>query len=551
MAPRNEVERSHVYHDAVADANKTGVQVVDVVATRITEDHLNDKSREAFTWRSKAGFRMVLILLVMGMNQAGYGIDWGVISSINSNDMWHEYYGFGNSGHIIGVINALMTIGATVGAPFLSFADRWGRRSVNFAGCALTVIAAIIQAMAPNTGVLIFGRFVLGFGTALCTSSQYIAEVAPPHMRGRIVGVFGACFQVGSMAIIGIMAAISDWHSNWQWRTAFFIQALFPAFVCCTIFFLCPESPRFLVMSGQKEKARKVIADHMTTSGDPNSSFVDLMMYQMDESIETSAVGFRAVWDFRVFFTKGAGYRTFILLVYSIFQSWNGGGIIGLYLSPALDTIKINTQQTQLLINLGMVATYFVFTLFGAYIIDIFRRRTLIFAGLISIVIAQTCVTITSWQFEEQDHPRHLAYLVLFWMFSFQVCSASFIATMHNLYPVELLSLPLRAKGMGLYVLFQNCASTVHNYGIAVGIDKLKYKIWAVYIVYNTLQIIAAYFWFPETSKLNLEEIDHIFETPGANPVKLSVKIADAKHAQYKLDRQAEQSVAYSSGVQV
>ncbi|CRK28037.1 hypothetical protein BN1708_018328, partial [Verticillium longisporum] len=43
------------------------------------------------------------------------------------------------------------------------------------------------------------------------------------------------------------------------------------------------------------------------------------------------------------------------------------------------------------------------------------------------------------------------------------------------------------------------------------------------------------------TSKLNLEEIDHIFETPGANPVKLSVKIADAKHAQYKLDRQAEQ----------
>lgn len=71
MAPRNEVERSHVYHDAVADANKTGVQVVDVVATRITEDHLNDKSREAFTWRSKAGFRMVLILLVMGMNQAG------------------------------------------------------------------------------------------------------------------------------------------------------------------------------------------------------------------------------------------------------------------------------------------------------------------------------------------------------------------------------------------------------------------------------------------------------------------------------------------------
>lgn len=72
----------------------------------------------------------------------------------------------------------------------------------------------------------------------------------------------------------------------------------------------------------------------------------------------------------------------------------------------------------------------------------------------------------------------------------FQVISATFIATMHNLYPVELLSLPLRAKGMGLYGVIQGACGAVEAYGISIGISKVGYKIWCVYIVYNALQLV-------------------------------------------------------------
>lgn len=133
----------------------------------------------------------------------------------------------------------------------------------------------------------------------------------------------------------------------------------------------------------------------------------------------------------------------------------SGGGIIGMYLDPALETIGITKKLDVLGINLGLTSTYFVFTLVGAYIIEYFHRRTLIFAGLISIIIAQTAVTLTSWQVEQQENASYLSYLTVLWIFSFQVCSASFIATMHNLYPVELLSLALRAKGMAMYTMFQ------------------------------------------------------------------------------------------------
>jgi hypothetical protein len=289
-------------------------------------------------------------------------------------------------------------------------------------------------------------------------------------------------------------------------------------------------------MKGKHEEARAVIAKYMTTNEDTNSPIVGLVMTQIAESLEESNTGVRAAWDYRVFFTRKVGYRTMVLLVYSIFQQWNGGGIIGQYLSPALETIGITESLDQLGINLGLTAVYFVFTAFGSYLIDVFRRRTLIFAGLISIIIAQTAVTITSWQFEATGGTLATAVLTVLWIFAFQIASASFIATMHNLYPVEILSLPLRAKGMGLYSAFQSAAGVVNSYAISLGIQQLGYKIWAVYIGYNLVQLAASYFIFPETSRLSLEEIDTIFETNGTDPVKLSLRIMQVKRQRQRAE---------------
>jgi hypothetical protein len=48
----------------------------------------------------------------------------------------------------------------------------------------------------------------------------------------------------------------------------------------------------------------------------------------------------------------------------------------------------------------------------------------------------------------------------------------------------------------------------------------------------------ASYFVFPETSKLSLEEIDAVFETPGVAPVKMSLDIQKAKKEKARLDRE-------------
>ncbi|KAJ9137145.1 Sugar transporter [Pleurostoma richardsiae] len=532
-----------VHQDVVAEANKLGVDVDEVVATRITEEDMNRISAESLQIRSWTGFRIVLIMVVMGCNQAGYGVDWGVISGINSMDRWHTFFGFGNSGAILGTINGLMTIGNFVGAPFLALGDVIGRRGVNFLGNFIVIVAAFMQGFSPNLACFMVGRFLLGFGSSMCSAPQYMAEIAPPHLRGRLVGIFGACFQVGSIIMTAAMMGFTKWDNDYQWRCPLILEALFPFLVCSLIYLWCPESPRYLVMKGRTEEARQVVAKYMSSANSVDSPVVPLVIGQIEESLETTRAGVKAAYDFRPFFSKAVRYRTLILCLYSLFQQWNGGGILGYYLSPSLDTVGITKSLDQLGINLGLIIVYFVFTVVGSFLVDLARRRTLIFAGLISFIILQTAVTITSWQYNVHANEPS-AILTVVWYFIYQTCSASLIATMHNLYPVEILSLPLRAKGMGFYNMFQGAAGVVQSYGISVGIEKVGYKIWVVYIVYNCLQLIAAYFLFPETSKLTLEEIDSIFETPGSNPVKLSLKISRAKREKEKAERSALQSAS-------
>ncbi|KAJ6143323.1 Major facilitator superfamily domain general substrate transporter [Penicillium samsonianum] len=515
--------------------------IEEIALARVTEEDLWKLSQDSLSLRSWTGFRLGLIMFVHGCNQAGFGIDWGVISGINAIGRWHDYFRFESSGGTYGLMNALMQIGIVCGAPFMGLADVIGRRGINFAGNAIVIFASLMQGLATNLPMFMAGRFFMGFGTSLMSSSQYIGEISPIHLRGIMVGFFGACFQVGSLAMLGAMIGFTDLPGNNAWRVPLILEALFPAIVCLGIYLITPESPRYYVLRGNLQKAKEVIAKYHTTSTDINEPIVDIVVRQIEESLENDQTGYRAAWDYRVFFTKTARFRLLVLFLYSLFQQWNGGGIITYYMTPSMQQLGIKGEKQILGINIGTTAVYFVFTAVGALIVDKFRRRTLIFVGLISMIIFQTATTITSWQYTVHATTAAAALTIL-WIFLYQTFSATFVATMHNLYPIEILSLPLRAKGMGLYGLIQGGAGAAQTYGISVGIQKVGYKIWVVYIVYNSIQLVLSWLFFPETGRLSLEEINTVFETPGVHPVKMSLDIEKAKKARAAASRDEEGS---------
>lgn len=90
----------------------------------------------------------------------------------------------------------IYTIGNMVGSLFVGpICDKWGRRAGMMAGSVMIMIGAIVQTAAKNDDYLIAGRFVLGFGVAIGTSSAptYAMELAPPHWRARVVGYYNTC----------------------------------------------------------------------------------------------------------------------------------------------------------------------------------------------------------------------------------------------------------------------------------------------------------------------------------------------------------------------
>ncbi|KAJ6058601.1 uncharacterized protein N7446_008184 [Penicillium canescens] len=485
----------------------TQEHVEEVALARVTEEDLWKLSQESLNVWSWTGFRLGLIMFIHGCNQAGFGVDWGLLAV---SIPW------------IRGMNISALIGTVCGAPFMALADVIGRRGINFTGNAIVIFAALLQGLAINLPMFMAGRFFMGFGTALMSSSQYIGEISPVHLRGRMVGFFGACFQVGSLTMLGAMIGLSTLPGNLCWRIPLILEALFPAIVCLGIYLITPESPRYYVMRGNRQKAKEIIAKYHTTSTDVNEPIVEIVVRQIEESLESDRdrSGTRAFWDYRVFFTKTARYRLLVLVLYSIFQQWNGGSIITYYMTPSLQQLGIDRTKQQLGITIGTTAVYFVFTAVGSFLVDKFRRRTLIFIGLISMIVFQTATTITSWQYSLHANTA-VAALTLLWIFLYQTFSATFVATMHNL-------------------LIQGGAGAAQTYGIGVGIAKVGYKIWVVYIVYNTIQLVLSYFIFPETAGLSLEEIDTVFETPGVAPVKMSLDIQQAKKERSAAGRDEE-----------
>lgn len=149
-----------------------------------------------------------------------------------------------------------------------------------------------------------------------------------------MVGFFGGCFQVGSLTMLGAMIGLSSISGNSSWHISLILEAVFPVIVCLTIYFWTPESPRYYIMRGKREKAKQVVAKYHTTSTDVEEPIVDIVISQIEESLECDRAGYRSSWDYRAFLTKTARYRLLVLVLYSIFQQWNGGSIITYYVSP-------------------------------------------------------------------------------------------------------------------------------------------------------------------------------------------------------------------------
>ena len=150
--------------------------------------------------------------------------------------------------------------------------DRIGRRPVLRIAAILFAISAIASALAPSFLWLVVARMLggLGVGAALIIAPMYIAEMAPPESRGRLVSfnqlnivigisvAFFSNYVILTLGESGVAWAEALRLGDWNWRWMLGIETL-PAVLYLFALLFVPESPRWLAMRGRDDEARAML----------------------------------------------------------------------------------------------------------------------------------------------------------------------------------------------------------------------------------------------------------------------------------------------------
>jgi MFS family permease len=136
-------------------------------------------------------------------------------------------------------------------------AGRYGRRRAMQLTTFFFALGPVFEALAPNIGVMAFGRVIsgVGAGASVVVVPIYISEIAPPAEKG----FFGSFTQV--MCNVGILIAqllgyFLSRKQQWRW-----IMAAGGAIGVAQSFglLLSVESPKYLADQGEPIQAKRIL----------------------------------------------------------------------------------------------------------------------------------------------------------------------------------------------------------------------------------------------------------------------------------------------------
>ncbi|KIW96297.1 uncharacterized protein Z519_03366 [Cladophialophora bantiana CBS 173.52] len=416
--------------------------------------------------------------------------------------------------------------GAFFGAFFAYPAGHFLGRRTGLLICAAVFVLGAGMMLGANgargLGLIYGGRVLAGMGVggASNLSPIYCSEVAPPAIRGRLVGLYEMAWQIGGLVGFWINYGVSETMapSHEQWIIPFAVQ-LIPAGLLFLGAWVIKESPRWLFSRGRREEGiknlcwlRKLPADHI---------YMQEEIFAIDNAIEhqRSTVGLGFWQPFRAVLTdRKVTYR--FLLGGSLFLWQNGSGINAInYYSPTIfASIGITGTNTSLLTTgiFGVIKT--VVTLFWLFLlIDKLGRRALLMYGGVAGSLCMWYIAGYIAVAKPADHPSDtlssggISAMAFFYLWTI-VYSPSW-----NGVPWVLNSEMFDQNVRTLAQAFAAANNWFWNFIIARFTPQMFASMsYGVYMFFASLMLFAAvyvFFLVPETKGIPLEAMDRLFST--------------------------------------
>jgi sugar porter (SP) family MFS transporter len=419
-----------------------------------------------------------------------FGFDTAVISGTTHalSQVYHL------SPALLGVTVSSALVGTVIGAMAAGIpGQKFGRRDSLRVMAIFYVLSSIGCALAWNWSALIVFRFIggLGIGGSSVLGPMYIAEIAPPKWRGRLVGFFQVNIVIGILLAYISNATIGSLHLGAaEWRWMFGVSGV-PAAIFLAALFVIPRSPRWLVTQSNLEEALAVLR----VIGVPQPK------EELDEIVASVHLERSASTD--PLFSRRYRFPIFIAITVGMFSQLSGINAILYYLNDIFalagaSKISGNLQAV------AVGATNLVATLLAMSVIDKFGRKKLLLIGTVGLFV---CLTIISILFITRSHLGWLVWLLMLYIASFAMSQGAVLWV----YISEVFPNRVRSKG-------QSLGSSSH--WITNAIISLVFPVMAKssgaypFIFFAAMMVVdfvLVWFYYPETSGISLEEMQHKF----------------------------------------
>jgi len=479
-----------------------------------------------------------------------YGYNQGVFSGVLTMTSFKEHMGdyisdqdklTWNSSKQ-GWLVSILELGAWLGTMYSGFlAEILSRKYAILVNVAIFILGVVIQTTSISAGhnSILAGRFITGMGVGSLSMivPMYNAEIAPPEVRGALVGLQQLSITLGIMISFWI-----DYGTNFiggtgrsqkesAWLLPLCLQ-LVPAVLLGVGMIFMPFSPRWLVHHDREPEAQRVLARLRNLPEDHELielEFAEIKAQSLFEkkslrenfphlqdmsALSTFKLQFVAIGS--LFTSKGMFKRVIIATLTMFFQQWTGINAILYYAPTIFSGLGLSSNSVSLLATGVVGIVMFIATIPAVMYVDSWGRKPVLVTGAIGMAACHFIIAAIVASFSD-DWPHHQgagwAAVVMVWLFvihfgySWGPCAWIVVA--------EIWPLSNRPYGIALGASSNWMNNFIVGQVTPDMLTHLKYGTYIFFGIFTALGAAFIAFYFPETKGLTLEEMDTLFGSVG------------------------------------
>lgn len=400
----------------------------------------------------------------------------------------------------LGITVSIALVGTVIGALTAgTLGQRCGSREMLRLTAVLYFLSSIACAFAPSWIFLLAARFIggLGIGGSSVLAPVYIAELAPPRLRGRLVGTFQINIVVGIL-----LAYLSNYLISLmnlgvgEWRFELGVAAI-PAIIFFALLFTIPRSARWLTTQERFDEALKVLI----LLGTPNSA---AKLADIRESLHVELDQKKASLFERMNGRFRYGKPIFLAIAIGAFNQLSGINAILYYLGDIFTAAGFSRVSGNVQ-SVAIGAMNLAATLVGMALIDRFGRKTLLLIGSIGTAV---CLASVAFIFATNRHKDLLVWALIIYIAFFAVSQGTVVWV----YLSEIFPTRVRGKGQslgsGTHWIMNAILSLIFP---IIAARSGAYPFW-LFASMMLLQFVIVLLFFPETKRVSLEELQHMLK---------------------------------------